>query len=104
MSFTGNYVHAEQALDWGLVNEVVLHESLIERAMELGRDMATVPARASAAMKRLYWATHAVTAGDAVIVEKEVNRSWSASGGFDPAALAASREAIQARGSAQKSD
>ncbi|MDW3217266.1 MAG: enoyl-CoA hydratase [Acidimicrobiales bacterium] len=104
MSFTGNYVHAEQALQWGLVNEVVPHEQLLERAMELGRDMATVPAKAAAAMKRLYWATHAVTAGDALIVEKEVNRSWAASGGFDPDALAASRAAIQARGSAQQGD
>lgn len=102
MSFTGNYLHAGQALEWGLVNEVVPHDRLIERCMELGRDMATVPAKASAAMKRLYWATHAVTAGDATVVEKEVNRSWSASGGFDADTLAANREAIQARGSAQK--
>jgi len=102
MSFTGNYVHAQQALTWGLVNEVVPHDSLVERAKALGRDMATVPAAASAAMKRLYWATHAVTAGDALVVEKEVTRQWSASGGFDPQRLADSRAEIQARGSEQK--
>ncbi|MFT5200884.1 MAG: enoyl-CoA hydratase [Candidatus Aldehydirespiratoraceae bacterium] len=102
MSFTGNYVHASQALEWGLVNEVVSHESLIPRALELGQDMATVPAPASAAMKRLYWATQSVSAGEALIVETEVNRQWSASGGFDPSRLAESRKAIQARGSAQK--
>ena len=102
MSFTGNFVKADQALTWGLVNEVVPHEKLIERALDLGRDATTVPAAASAAMKRLYRATHAVSAGDALVVEKEVNRQWSASGGFDPAALAERREAIQIRGSAQK--
>lgn len=102
MSFTGNYLHAEQALTWGLVNEVVGHDELIGRALALGRDMATVPAAASAAMKRLYWATHAVTAGDGLIVEKEVSMRWSESGGFDPDRLAATRESIQARGSAQK--
>jgi len=102
MSLTGNYVHAQQALEWGLVNEVVPHEDLVERALSLGRDMATVPAPASAAMKRLYWATHAVTAGDGLLVEKEVNRRWSESGGFDPERLAGAREAIQARGSTQK--
>lgn len=101
MSFTGNFVHAEQALTWGLVNEVVTHENLVERALALGRDMATVPAAASAAMKRLYWATHAVTAGDALLVESEVNRQWSASGGFDPDRLAEGRAEIQSRGSSQ---
>lgn len=102
MSFTGNYVPARQALEWGLVNEVVAHDALVDRAMELGRDIASVPATAAAAMKRLYWATHAVTAGDAVVVEREVSRQWSASGGFDPATLANEREAIQARGSRQQ--
>lgn len=102
MSFTGNYVGAEQALAWGLVNEVVPHEGLLDRAVQLGRDAATVPARASAAMKRLYWATHAVTVGDGIVVETEVSRQWSASGGFDRDALAANREQIQARGSSQQ--
>jgi enoyl-CoA hydratase len=102
MSFTGNYLHAEQALEWGLVNEVLPHADLVDRAMALGRDMATVPAAASAAMKQLYRATHAVTAGEGLLVEKKVNRKWSESGGFDTDQLAASRESIQARGSAQK--
>ena len=34
MSFTGNYCPADQALEWGLVNEVVPHEELIERALD----------------------------------------------------------------------
>lgn len=101
MSFTGGFVGADQALTWGLVNEVVPHARVVERALELGRDVATVPQAAVAAMKRLYWATHAVTAGDAVVVEQEVSRQWRAAGGFDPEALAGARAAIQARGSAQ---
>ena len=102
MSFTGNFVHAQQALDWGLVNEVVAHDDLVGRARALGRDMATVPAAAAAAMKRLYWATHAVTVADGLMVEKEVTTRWSAAGGFDREQLAASRAAIQERGSSQK--
>ena len=101
MSFTGNYVDAAQALAWGLVNEVVPHGELVDRALGLARDVTTVPQPAVAAMKRLYWATHAVTAGDAVVVEQEVSRQWSAAGGFDAAALAENRASIQARGSAQ---
>jgi enoyl-CoA hydratase len=102
MSFTGNYVHARQALEWGLVNEVVPHDELVPRALALGRDVTTVPDTAVAAMKRLYWATHSVTAADAVVVEREVSRQWRASGGFSAEALADSRAAIQARGSAQR--
>ncbi|MEQ8839950.1 MAG: enoyl-CoA hydratase [Acidimicrobiales bacterium] len=102
MSFTGNYVPAEQAREWGLVNEVVPHAELLDRATALGRDMATVPAPASAAMKRLYWATHSVAVGDGLLVEAEVSKRWSASGGFDPERLAETRADIQARGSAQQ--
>lgn len=102
MSYTGNYVHADQALEWGLVNEVVPHEELLDRARALGRDMAGVPAAASAAMKRLYWATHNVTVGDGNLVEREVSKRWLESGGFDREQLADAREAIQERGSSQQ--
>ena len=102
MSLTGNYIGADQALAWGLVNEVVPHDQLLDRAMALGRDVAAVPAGAAAAMKRLYWATHNVTVGDGILVEREVSKRWLESGGFDRERLAASREAIRARGSAQQ--
>lgn len=101
MSFTGNYVGAEQALEWGLVNEVVPHDELIGRAQALARDIVGVDRGAVAAMKRLYWATTSVAPGEAYTVEREVNRSWMERGGFDRAAFADRRADIEARGSGQ---
>ena len=101
MSFTGNYVDAQQALEWGLVNEVVPHDELVERAQTLAADIAGVGDTAVSAMKRLYWATTSVTPADGLTVEREVNRSWMERGGFDRDAFAARRADIEARGSGQ---
>ena len=101
MSFTGNYVDARQALEWGLVNEVVPHDQLVGRAQALAADVAGVDAGTVAAMKRLYWATTSVAPGEAYTVEREVNRSWMERGGFDRESFAARRAAIEARGSGQ---
>lgn len=40
ISLTGNFVSAEQALQWGLVNEVVPHEQLLDRVLGLAADIA----------------------------------------------------------------
>ncbi len=39
ISLTGNFVTAAQAFDWGLVNEVVGHDQLLDRARELASAM-----------------------------------------------------------------
>ncbi len=39
MSFTCRFINAQTALDWGLVNEVVPHENLMGRAMEIAGDI-----------------------------------------------------------------
>ncbi|MEM9464746.1 MAG: enoyl-CoA hydratase [Actinomycetota bacterium] len=101
MSFTGNYVDAATAFEWGLVNEVVPHDDLVERAQSLAHDIAGVGDTAVAAMKRLYWATTSVTPADGLTVEREVNRSWMERGGFDRESFAERRAAIEARGSDQ---
>ena len=101
MSFTGNYVDARQALAWGLVNEVVAHDDLLDRARGLAADIAGVDSAAVSGMKRLYWAATAVTPADGLTVEREVNRSWMERGGFDREAFAERRADMEARGSAQ---
>lgn len=101
MSFTGNYVDAAQALAWGLVNEVVVHDDLLDRARAVADDISEIDAGTVAAMKRLYWATTSVAAGDGFTVEREVNRSWIDRGGFDREAFAARRGDIEARGASQ---
>jgi enoyl-CoA hydratase len=101
MSFTGNYVDAATALAWGLVNEVVPHEALLDRARELAVDMASVPESGLAAIKAAYRAASAPVDDPALAAEARYARDWSRSA-FDPATLAANREAIQARGRAQQ--
>ena len=101
MSFTGNYVGADQALEWGLVNEVVPHDELVGRAQALAADVCGIDRGTVAAMKRLYWATTSVAPGEAYTVEREVNRSWMDRGGFDRASFAERRSDIETRGSSQ---
>lgn len=101
MSFTGNYVDAPTALAWGLVNEVVPHDRLLDRVRELAADMASVPPTHLAAIKGAYRAASAPVDGPALAAEAQWSRAW-AKASFDPARLAADREAIQARGRAQQ--
>jgi enoyl-CoA hydratase len=101
MSFTGNYLDARTALEWGLVNEVVPHESLLDRARELATDMVSVPATGLAAIKAAYRAAAAPVDDAALTAEAIFSRDW-ARASFDPARLAADRAAIQERGRSQQ--
>lgn len=53
MSFTGDAVDAERALEIGLVNYLVRHEELMVRSMELARKIASRPPAAMRMTKRL---------------------------------------------------
>ena len=99
MSFTGNYVDAPTALAWGLVNAVVPHDELIGAARSLAADMASVPMHNLVAIKAAYGAAAAPVDDTALAAENRFAGAWIA--GFDREALAANREAIQSRGSAQ---
>ena len=92
---------AARALEWGLVNEVVEHDRLLARAREVAAHVVEIEAGTVAAMKRLYWATTSVTAGEGFTVEHEVNRSWRARGGFAREAFAQRRDDIERRGAGQ---
>lgn len=99
MSFTGNYINADTALTWGLVNEVVPHDRLIARAVELASTMAEVPLASLIAIKEAYRRANAGVDEPAVAAERAFSRSWARD--FDREALAASREGIQERGRSQ---
>jgi enoyl-CoA hydratase len=100
LSFTGNYLDAATALEWGLVNSVVRHDELLDAARALAADMASVPAANLAAIRAAYRAAAAPVDGPALAAEARFSREWSRSA-FDPDVLAADREAIQARGRTQ---
>ncbi len=99
MSFTGNYVDAETALAWGLVNEVVAHDELIPRATAIATDMAEIPTDHLVAIKQAYREAAAPSDGPALDAERRFGSEWSRR--FDPSAFAERRAAIQERGRAQ---
>jgi len=53
MSLTGNFIPAEQALNWGLVNRLCESNSLIPEAIGCARQIAESEAHAVAALKQL---------------------------------------------------
>lgn len=99
MSVTGNYVPAEQALAWGLVNEVVAPEELLPRARALARAAAGIEPRAVSHMLATYAATTGGTPEDGWAREQEFKRSYAES---DSAAVAGRFEGIRSRGAGQQ--
>jgi enoyl-CoA hydratase len=100
MSFTGNFVAADEALRIGLVNHVVAHEELLPYCRRLAADMAGADRSALRRLRRTYREiADAVTAGgwDA---EAEAARGWQGSN-FDAAEIERRRAAIRDRGRAQ---
>jgi len=102
MSFTGNYVDATLAMEWGLLNEVVPHRELLERAIAIGNDMATIAPSNLAGIRNAYVAAAEGHDEPALTAEATYARKWASS--FDPAVFAEQREMIQARGRAQQGD
>jgi enoyl-CoA hydratase len=100
MSFTGNYLDAPTALAWGLVNEVVPHDRLLPRARELAADIISVPESGLTGIKAAYRSAGDPADEPALAAEGRFSREWIER--FDPATLAAHREAIQERGRSQQ--
>lgn len=79
MSLTAEFVDADTALAWGLVTEVVPHESLLARAIEIARSMAAHHPGAVAEIRALYRdvAEHGVV-DEAFALENRRARAWAA--------------------------
>jgi enoyl-CoA hydratase len=100
LSLTGAYVRAEQAREWGLVNRVVPHEELLGTALAVAGDICSNDRRAVSALLTLYDdnAVEQIAAG--LRREYTVAREWR-DNVFTSDAIAARREAVQARGRTQ---
>lgn len=55
MTFTGEVIDAQKALNFGLVNKVVPHAQLLDNALELAQKIAAKPAEALRMAKRLLY-------------------------------------------------
>lgn len=99
MSMSGNFVDAATAERWGLVNRVLAAEDLLPGALALARDIASAEPAMVQAYKRVIDEGHRLPLGQALEMEREHNRAWSAR--LSPEALAERRAQVQARGRQQ---
>jgi len=101
MSLTGNYVDADTALQWGLVNHVVPHEQLLPFTRRLAADIVSNDQLGVRRMLRTYDEGSLGTTDAAWVLEDEVSRTWEGPG-FDPASIEARRQQVIDRGRAQQ--
>lgn len=100
LSLTGNFLDAATAADWGLVNRVVEPHLLIETALKLAADIATVPAEAVADYKALIDKGFATTFGEGLAAETAFSTARNAQA--TPEKIAQSRLEVTARGRSQQ--
>jgi len=70
LSYTGEVIDAGLALRIGLVSELVAHEGLLDRAIELATSVAEVPAETMRALKNIYVSGAAGTIDAALAAER----------------------------------
>jgi enoyl-CoA hydratase len=100
MSFTGDFIDAQTACQWGLVVEVVTHESLMDRAREIASTISAIPTENVRAVRRLYEEIGAMSGKEAWVTEARASRRWMEQR-FDQSRLLKERGAIIARGRSQ---
>jgi enoyl-CoA hydratase len=96
LSLTGNYLSAEQAEAWGLVNRVVEPEALLPTCRALAADMRSCVPDVMRAYKRVIDAGYAETFARGLALESEASRAHARL--LTPEVLAARRAGVQARG------
>ena len=100
ISLTGNFISAEQALAWGLINHLVAPEDLLDKARALAADMLSCVPDTLAAYKALMDDGFAMNFADGMALEQSRSRAANRQVGADD--VEARRQAIQQRGQQQK--
>jgi len=101
MSMTGDFVDAPTALRIGLINELVAHESLVERAVQLAASVTSTDKATATRIRELYDLTRDQTGAQTLAAEIALSSDGVLIG--DPEAFAARRAAVFARGRTQGS-
>lgn len=99
LAFTGNFLDAQTALAWGLVNHVTAPGELLPLARRLADDMAGIDPSFLAAYKRLIDDGYAASFAEGLALEAE--RSSAANRAVSPEQVEARRTAVQQRGRTQ---
>jgi len=100
LSLTGNFLGAAQAEAWGLVNRVVPPSELLPAARKLAEDMLSVVPEMLVAYKKLIDDGYGATFAQGLAIEAE--RASDANCGVTADEIERRREAVRARGQAQK--
>ena len=99
LSLTGNFLDADTACQWGLLNRVVPADQLMSVCKQLAADMATMDPTFQKAYKRLINDGYATTFGEGMAIEADRNRA--ANVGVSSADIEARRKAVMERGRSQ---
>jgi enoyl-CoA hydratase len=99
MSFTGNFLSAQKAEAWGLVNRVVTKDELLPTCLQLARDMASCDQPTLRAYKKLINDGALMSLGDALMLEQTVHHLTRANSSAE--AIAERRAAVINRGREQ---
>jgi len=97
LSLTGNYLSAERAYEWGLVNRVVEPSELLPTCKALARDILTTDPATRGEIRRIMDQGWHATLGEGMTIELDANRAH-AKRELTPEKVAARRKGIQARG------
>ncbi len=100
LSFTGNYLSAERAEAWGLVNRVVAPEELLDCCRSLAEDMLSCVPDVLRGYKQVIDNGFAGGLGDGLELERRVSREHAKS--VTPELLSQRRKGVQARGRSQE--
>jgi enoyl-CoA hydratase len=100
LSFSGNFLDAETAAAWGLVNRVVAPDALLASAKKLAADIATAPPAAVATYKRIIDQGFSASFGDGMMIEQKLSKAANAQ--ITPDKIAENRTGVMARGREQK--
>ncbi len=101
ISFTGNFIDAETALDWGLVNRVVEPDVLLPTCQALAREMASCVPHVLRGYKRLIDEGYGLPLAEALALESR--RALESVAEMNAATVAARRQGIVDRGRGQAS-
>jgi enoyl-CoA hydratase len=101
LSTTGNFLDAETALVWGLVNHVVAHDALLPYCRQLAADIVSNEQPGVRRILRTYNEGSEVTARDAWKVEARAASDWIRSGEGRADDIESRRKAIAERGRSQ---
>ncbi|MCP5265914.1 MAG: enoyl-CoA hydratase [Burkholderiaceae bacterium] len=102
LSLTGNFIDAQMAAAWGLVNRVVAPDALLPAARALACDMLSVLPEMLVRYKRLIDDGYAMSFAEGMRLEK--TRALESNPGLDAASLESRRLAVLERGRSQSGD